>query len=297
MVTPATLLVRRARTQHSLITDKQAVALGVPTSTLANWVRAGRLERPWPRVYRIAGAPVTWEQKAMAAVLCTSSVASHRTAARIWRLGDYDDIEVTVPRTRRGTANDDALVHRSTDLARRHVTTRHGIPVTNPMRTLVDLGAVDREAVADALERALIERVCGIVGIERVLDDVARRGRDGAGVIRAVLDERALGRAVPEGLLEARMARLLREHGLPAPRFQYRLGRFRVDFAYPAVKLAIEVDGFEVHGTPSALQRDLHRQNALVAKGWTVLRFTWLDVVRRPAEVAAEIAGVLSRAA
>lgn len=297
MATAATRVARRARAQHGLITYYQLLDCGISAATIADWTASGRLERVHPRVYRLAGSPQTWEQGAMAAVLCTGGVASHRTAARFWALGDYLDIEVTVPRTRRGSTTGGFEVHRSRDLDPKYVTVRRGIAVTNPMRTLVDLGAVKEvkdEHVADALERALLARVCSVVAIERVLDDVARRGRAGAGVIRRVLDERALGRARPDGLLEARMARILREHGLPTPHFQYNVrnrGRFvaRVDFAYPDVLLALEVDGFEVHGTPKALQHDLARQNVLVALGWRVLRFTWLDVVRRPEWVAGHV--------
>jgi very-short-patch-repair endonuclease len=280
----------RARVQHGLIERGQALALGISDRMLGAWVEGGRLEPVHAGVYRVAGVPPSWEQDVMAAVLAADGVASHRTAARLWGVYDTDMVEVTVPRSRRCEA---AVAHRSGDLVAKHVTRRRGIPVTNPMRTLVDLGAVDRWAVSDALERAVIARVCSVVAVERVLDDVARRGRRGAGVLRGVLDERALGRARPDGLLEARMARVFREHGLPMPVFQHRVGRYRVDFAYPDLRIAIEVDGFEVHGSPAALQSDLERQNRLVSAGWTVLRFTWRDVVRRPAWVAQQVASLL----
>jgi very-short-patch-repair endonuclease len=289
-----------ARVQHGLFTYEQGTAAGLSRQTLHEWARSGRVERVQPRVYRLAGAPETWEQRLLSAVLSTGGVGSHRAAAAMWGLWDGDTIEVTVEGHGRRLAN--GKIHRTADLAERHVTKRRRVPVTNPMRTLVDLGAVlkdkDDRQVADALERALIARVCSVPALEHVLDDVARKGRAGAGVLRRVLDERALGRARPEGLLEARMARILREHGLPCPHFQFRVrhrGRLiaRVDFAYPDIRLVIEVDGFEVHGTPAALQRDLERQNRLMAAGWTVLRFTWLDVVRRPEWVVAEIAAVL----
>jgi very-short-patch-repair endonuclease len=283
----------RAAAQHGLITYAQGMRCGLAEDALRRWAQAGRAERVRAGVYRLSGAPDTWEQRLLALALSTGGVASHRAAARLWGLGDWPELEVTVRGAgrRRGRGE----VHRSADLAERHVTVRGGIPVTHPMRTLVDLGAVlGRPAVEDALEQALIARVCSVVAVERVLDDVACKGRAGAGVIRAVLDERALGRARPDGLVEARMARLLREHGLPEPRFQYRVGRFKLDFAYPEVRLALEVDGFEAHGSPRAMQHDLERQNRLVNLGWTVLRFTWLDVVQRPEWVAATVALALA---
>ncbi|HEX2038980.1 MAG TPA: DUF559 domain-containing protein [Acidimicrobiales bacterium] len=287
-------IARRARVQHGLITREQALAAGLGEDAIDRWLACERLEPVHSRVYRVAGVPQTWEQDVMAAVMAADGVASHRTAARLWGIHDADEVEVTVPRGRRCEAVG-MVTHRSRDLTPKHVTRRLGIPVTNPMRTLVDLGAVVRSdaAVADALERAVIARVCSVVAVERVLDDVARRGRRGAGVIRRVLDDRALGRARPDGLLEARFARVLRERNLPPPAFQHPVGRYRVDFAYPDLMIAIEVDGFEVHSSPTAMQADVERQNHLVAAGWTVLRFTWRDVVRRPTWVARQVEQLL----
>jgi very-short-patch-repair endonuclease len=299
MASKERLVARRAKAQHGLITRLQLAESGFNTASIARAVRAGRLERLHPGIYRTWGAVPTWEQQALAAVLHAQGVVSHRSAARVWNLLASEQIEVTVgraqhPRTR------GVVVHRSGDLGPHHVTRRNGLTVTTPMRTLVDLGAVTgRHVVTDALELALVHRVCSLRGIERALDDIARRGRAGAGVLRHVLDDRALGATRPDGLLEPRLARVLRDHGLPQPVFQYEVrgpsGRLlaRVDAAYPDQRLAIEVDGFEVHGTPSALQHDLERQNRLVAAGWTVLRFTWPDVVQRPASVAGRVGDVL----
>lgn len=139
-----------------------------------------------------------------------------------------------------------------------------------------------------------------VPGLEMAYAELGR-GRAGAAVLRAVLDDRALGATRPDGLLEPHMARLLRDENLPPAHFQYGVragdGRFlaRIDFAYPDRLLAIEVDGHEAHATPAALQRDLERQNALVALGWTVLRFTWSDVVRRPRRVAGDVRRMLDR--
>ena len=100
-------------------------------------------------------------------------------------------------------------------------------------------------------------------------------------------------------MLEPHMAELLEAAGLEQPRFQYEIrgedGRViaRVDFAYVAERLAIEVDGWSFHGSPEAMTSDLRRQNRLVALGWTVLRFTWWQVMNEPERVAQEIASVL----
>lgn len=290
-----------ARGQHALVTRRQAIGCGASARQVDRWLAAGRLEVVHDTVYRLAGAPTTWEQRVLAAVLAAGAraAASHRTAARLWAIGGDDDVvEVSVPRGRLPRL-DGVVVHRPNDLDGAWVSPRRGIPTTNPMRTLVDLGAVlPRRAVEDALDRALVARLVSIAAVEAALDALARRGRRGAGVLREVLERRALGAERPDGLLEPRMARLLRRHGLPPARFQHEVhaGRrlvARIDFAYPGPRLAIEVDGWEQHATRESLQHDLTRQNALVGLGWTVLRFTWGDVVTRPGHVAAVIAGVL----
>lgn len=55
----------------------------------------------------------------------------------------------------------------------------------------------------------------------------------------------------------------------PSP--QHRVGRYRIDFAFPGVKVAIEVDGPH-HHRPDVAHRDALRDAELRAKGWVVLR-------------------------
>lgn len=176
----------------------------------------------------------------------------------------------------------------------------HRLPVTNPLRTIIDLGAVlPADLVEDALDRGLVRRLFSVAAIEWMRNEVSRPGRGGSGVLGRILDERALGKEPPDGLLEPRMARLLRSAGLPPAVYHYNVrtpdGRFlaEVDFAYSELRLAIEVDGWEGHGTPRAMGKDFVRQNGLVPYRWHVLRFTWYQVVRTPTAVAAQIAEAL----
>ncbi len=67
-----------------------------------------------------------------------------------------------------------------------------------------------------------------------------------------------------------------------------------MDFAFPASKVIVEVDGWDVHGTRGSFEADRARDAELAAQGWPVLRFTWLMVTRQPARVAARLAEVLA---
>jgi hypothetical protein len=186
------------------------------------------------------------------------------------------------------------VVHRSADLNHRWITAVDGIPCTVVERTLVDLGAVARlGVVARALDGAIGRRLTTVAEVRAALDAVARKGRAGVGALRRLVDERT-DAPRPAGVLEARMAALLRAHGVPRAIPEYTVrerGVFigRVDFAYPELQLAIEVDGFEPHTALDVFRNDRARQNDLVASGWTVLRYVWRDVNAMAWHVAWEI--------
>jgi very-short-patch-repair endonuclease len=278
-----------ATRQHGLVERTQ---LDFSDGTITQWVRANRLVRVHPAVYRIAGAPITRAQLLLAPCLAAGpgSAVSHRTATHEWSMAEFPDvIEIVTPRARWPRLKN-VRVHRSTDLRAHHVTTRHGIPITKPLRTLVDLGQSAPWAVADALEIGLANRLFGIKAADAALDEFSCRGRTGVGVFRRVIDQRALERGIPDGLLEPRMARLMRNHDLPPASFQHWVTpEIRVDFAYPDRMIVIEVDGFSTRRTPAALDASDERQNVLVMLGWTVLRFTWKQVVTQPDKVASSI--------
>ena len=290
-----------ARYRYGIVTRAQLRALGFTRDKIIGMVRRGEFIELHPGVYRIAGSPVTPEQTLFAAVLAAGAgaLASHRAAAWVWELLPDEAVEISVPSGRSARLTG-VTVHRVGDLNGAWAGERRGIPVTSPMRALVDLGAVaEADVVRDALERGLIARYFTVAVVAAELERVGRRGRPGTAVLRDVLQTRALGDARPDGMLEPHMAELFDAAGIERPQFQYEIrdaaGRLiaRVDFAYVLERLAIEVDGWSFHGSPEAMTSDLRRQNRLVALGWTVLRFTWWQVMNEPARVAREIASVL----
>jgi very-short-patch-repair endonuclease len=71
----------------------------------------------------------------------------------------------------------------------------------------------------------------------------------------------------------------LRKRALNSARFrrQHPIGPFIADFACPAAKLIIEVDG-ATHSTPHELAYDARRTKYLESLGWTVLRVNNTDI-------------------
>lgn len=280
------------RAQHGLITTTQAVdALG--PSRKSRWVAEGRLRSVQPSVFRIVGAPETWHQNVLAASLAVDGVVSHRSAAELWGLTEPSGhLEVSVPPGTNRRIRPPAIVHRIVDLRPGLAVERAGLRVTDPVRTVIDLGLVmPWRSVERVISRGISNRAFDLSEITALRQALGRPGRNGTGVVRRILEGNVLMAGKEESELEKRFTGLARRHGLPALQLQHEVwhaGRFvgRVDACYPELKLAIEVDGFEHHSTPKAFQHDRTRQNELVALGWTVLRFTWHDVVNRPAHVA-----------
>ncbi|MDQ6798469.1 MAG: hypothetical protein M3256_17250 [Actinomycetota bacterium] len=265
-----------ARSQMALFTHDQALTAGYSLRQAQRRRETGAWEQMQAGVYRVAGAPASWEQRLLAACLAagTGAVASHRSAARLWGIDESRRplVEISVPPGRQPRLNG-VLVHRSRDLRPVVCTIREGIPVTTPVRTILDLGAVQRpQAVEHSLEVALGRQHVTLQGLRKILDSDARRGRQGAGVLRILLDKRSEGEELTQSVLEARMLRLCRTAGLPEPVCQHEVRNGhrlvgRIDFAYSADRVAIEVDGYESHASLDAFRHDRVRQNELVALG------------------------------
>ncbi|MEO8694692.1 MAG: DUF559 domain-containing protein [Acidimicrobiales bacterium] len=165
---------------------------------------------------------------------------------------------------------------------------------TNAARTLIDVGAVvPRTVLESALERALHEGLTTFDRLVRRFFQLARSGRPGIGPLRPLLVERDPRLAPAESDLETLLFRILREGGVPEPvrQFDVRVGdaTYRLDVAYPTLKIFIEGDGFGTHSTRSSFETDRDRQNLLVIEGWLPLRFTWRVLCHNPRRVVAQV--------
>ena len=138
-----------------------------------------------------------------------------------------------------------------------------------------------RLTLAD-LPPAMREQVMAQYGGAHVSLSKAKPGKKAGAPISPYAD--LLGDA-----LDARFpGRMLREYAPIEGR------KFRIDFAFPLEKVAIEFDGYRYHGfSRKGFREGLVRQNLLVAHGWRVLRYTLTDVRDRLDGVIAEIGQAL----
>jgi very-short-patch-repair endonuclease len=151
-------------------------------------------------------------------------------------------------------------------------------------RTILDLCSVlsysaATSAVVDAVRRDLLS----LLDLGRVLDEPSGK-RGGRTVLRRVLMTR-FARGVTDSDAEDLFIEMAEHRGLAfVHHFVVQDPGFRaeLDFAEVPIRLDVEIDGGKGHNDPVAVQRDKNRDAELISRGWTVLRFTYWDLIRRP---------------
>lgn len=272
-----------ARRQYGLVTHLQASQCGLSDAEISFRIRSGRWLVVRRGVLVLNGVPPTWEQSVRAACLATRDVAcaSGLTAGRLWgtRLPDPDEIDLTTPPGRQvrlvGVRH-----HRRSDLSPADLTLCRGIPTTSPARTLVDASAaVTVDQLGRIVDDALRRRVVALGDLRACHQRVdTGPGRRPTVAMRAVLAERQRGYDAGGSDRERWVARVLAAAGVapPVPQFRVRIGSrtYIIDYAYPPELLALEFDGWDVHGTFSAFHDDRRRSRALVSAGWRIVPIT-----------------------
>jgi very-short-patch-repair endonuclease len=299
---PAEALARLAAKRYGLVTRADALAAGLSREQIARRVRNGELIRIYRDVYRVAAAPSSWHQAALAPCLRLPGFVwvSGATAGRFWALDGCEGNEIEVITTCKLRRIDDVTIHQVADIAPRHVTVVRHIPVTTVHRTICDLGmAVPPNIVELALESALRRRITTIDRLWRTIEELGTKGRRGTAVLAEILRGHS-GRPT-ESALESKCAQFFRRFRFPRPTRQLRIRDedgfvARVDFIWQPQRVILEVDSRSHHLRREQWEADLRRRNALTAKGFLVLHVTYERLLVDAAAVAHEIERALSRA-
>ncbi len=69
------------------------------------------------------------------------------------------------------------------------------------------------------------------------------------------------------------------------------------DLVDPGLRLVLECESWEYHSGKDRFRHDIRRYTAMVAAGWTVVRFVWEDVMHRPDDVRRSLEKVVRRLA
>jgi very-short-patch-repair endonuclease len=285
--------------QRARMSREQLLAIGVRPGAIARRLRSGRLERVHHGVYALPNTrdlPLAAETAALLA--CgEGALLSHHSAATLWGLrpGTARPVHVTIPGDRGGPDPDGVTVHRSLTLTPTDVRIHQGLPVTSPARTLLDVAATlpDRD-VERLLDEALFAR--RIVTMAQI-DEVLSRAGGHAGRARLARIARNLTASTQtESPPEEGLLRLIRAAGMPEPQLQAYVLGYRLDFFWPDLRLAVEVDAYGTHGSSARFETDRRRDARLLTeKGIVVMRVTRAAVEQRPLEVVATLARAIGQ--
>lgn len=287
---------RVASEQLGMVSRRQLRACGLTDSQVTERLGRGLLVPIQRGALRSLAAPTGWDQRVVAACLAAGpgAVASHRTAARLWRLRgiDHAPIEITVAGDRRARLPG-VTCHRTNVLTAADVATCGRVPVTSPARTLVGLGAVAPHLLGPAVDDAVLQRLVTYGYLWRTVVRLSASGRNGVGRLRDVIERRDPSDAPTESALEDLFERLCRRAGRRVPRRQVQIEDMRVDYVDDDVMVVCEINGRRWHTAHVDRVRDRRRRMRLRALGYSFYEYTWVDMRYLADVVITELTSVL----
>ena len=213
-----------ANAQHGVVARWQLVALGLSAQAVDRRMRSGRLHALYRGVYAVGHRVLTVEGRWMAAVLAggDDAVLSHASAAAAWELRPVGAgvIHVSVPGWPGRARRPGIRLHRSTTLGPHETTSHRGIPITTPVRTLIDLAATTKgRPLEHALDLAEQRRLIDFADLHEAIK--AHPTRPGSPSLQAMLSRypagtvftaQRVGGAVHRSLRPPRSAATQRQH-------------------------------------------------------------------------------------
>lgn len=287
-----------ARGQHGAFLREQAHDLGIPDHVLRGWISSGLLDQFGTRTLRSSMSPTTPADDAAAFLLDIRPKAwlSHQTAAA---MHGFEGFELDVPyhvTLRRGTLTTRAglAVHTSQDMPLSDRVFIDGMPVSSPIRTIIDLAPLATpQRLTRIIDDSLRDRLLTEEGLLARIGEIRSQGRYGIPKLLAVVEGAEPSRG-GHSWLERRFLELLAAAKLPRPEVQRHLGRvdgrmIRVDCYYPDADLVIELLGYRWHRGRAQGTRDAQRLNRLQMDGRLALQFTYDQVTSDPADVVCTV--------
>lgn len=256
----------------------------------------GALIKVWPGVYsrdepdtmtRLRGLDL---RAGVPVAICLGTAA----AAFGFDVQDSVDLHVLTPAGHQLRRSDGLVVHRRDGAPLVMV---DGRPATAPAWTAVEVArALRRPRALATLDAALRTGTCDRRGLRAAA--ARQAGRRGIVAVRTLIP---LADALSESPMESEARLTMLDGGLSRPVLQYEIvdgnGRtWRVDFAWPLHRVAVEYDGFDWHSDPETFRRDRQKRAALTEAGWTLISVVADDVRRAPYDMVRRIASALTSA-
>ena len=292
-------------THLGIVSAAKLIQFGCGARNISYMVDRHELITMLPGVFRSAQWPCNREQR-LAAVCARNSAAAiaFTTAGQLWTIRRMLDpaIHVLVPHGV-SPAMPGVIVHRCRRIDPIDIVQRSdGIRLTSPPRTIFDsadmLGLAD---TASVIEQVLNEKIITFGTITDTVHRLYHPNRPGSKTMLAVIGARPAWRAALQSDLEVRVLEEISRQGLPVPVTQFAIRPpgydhdIAIDFAWPSIKLAIEVDHPAWHAGAIDSHLDKGRDRKLTTIGWTSSRITDIDVHSGLREAVSDVGQILAR--
>lgn len=293
----ARMLDAQRRMQDGVATYAQLTAGGLRRIDIERAVRRNELRRVHPRVYINHTGPLTWEQRAWAAVLYAAPAVLCRDSLEAPRgRDDGRPIHVAIDHSRKVMPQPGIVIHRMRDLeSKAHGGTPPRLKVEDNALAMANEAKSEIDAIARVAEVASRSYVTAATLQEALNRAHSVRRRK---LIQSLVDDLATG---THSVLEhGYLAKVERAHGLPSGRRQSpRMGasgnQFR-DIEYEGYALVVELDGALGHDSWRDQARDADRSLDDLAKlGAVTARLRFHQVFDTPCQTAVRVGRILTR--
>jgi hypothetical protein len=284
-------IARVAARQKGNITRRQLLEVGLDDGGIAWRVRLGRLHRVFRGVYSVGRPPMTPHEWASAAVLAAGGGAalSHASAMVLWGFWRHWEkpFEVTVVGDRRTKG---IVVHRSTTLRRREITTQLGIRTTTPARTIFDMTPRLNEK---SLKRTVNSALGSPWLTENQLAEVLSWHPHAPARTR-LARLIGLGGTPPRSGWEDDFPAFCAKHGLPTPVMGVPMFGYVADAVFVTERVIVELDSREFHMGLIPFESDRDRDAEMLAHRFVTVRITSERIEMQPVREAARLQRILA---
>jgi hypothetical protein len=293
----ARMLDAQRRMQHGVTSHAQLTTGGLSRVDIERAVRRNELRRVHPRVYIDHTGPLTWEQRAWAAVLYADPAVLCRESLEAPKSRDDGrPIHVAIDHSRKVMPQPGIVVHRMRGLRlKAYGGTPPRLKVEDNALAMAGEARSEIDAIARVAEVASRSYVTAAT-LQAALDRAHSLSR--RKLIQGLVDDLASG---THSVLEHRyLTKVERAHSLPtgrrqAPRVGSTGNQFR-DVEYEAYGLVVELDGALGHDSWRDQARDADRSLDDLSRLETVTaRLRFHQVFDTPCQTAARVGQILIR--
>ena len=258
-----------------------------------------------PGIFRSPHWPLGDDQKMVSACIRNPScLVAFTSAAKLWKFRNLPTdpaIHILLPHGCSPQLRH-VVVHRCRRIDDIDIVSRDdGIRLTSPTRTLFDCADIlGKTVTASVLEQLINDNHGTFTTHLATLTRLGRPRRPGSATMAAVIGSRPAWRAALQSDLESRVLNEITRQALPTPETQFACvlpagGLIRLDFAWPAFRVGLEVDHPFWHAGAEESHRDKHRDRKMTTVGWRMVRITDLDVDGGLPESIGDVATILHR--